>query len=243
MGRDRFLRLLEEFDNNYSPYIAKTKKWHNEELEKEKVCNKQYHKQTNCKNLFLFSQIDYLKIKIITSKEKNPFKVFYKLSNEDLEIFFKTLHLTHYLLVFEPTYMTSKRDRGILYRKIQDVIEYLETLGGYGRTTIETLNKIGNELIEEKIFLTKRRIFENLLFDIFMLLESESPKLDKRPLYCTQKIATITNEIIKEYFHEDSNFSRKINFSTFTTITYNAFRKADYFKDNIDYEIKLFHSK
>jgi len=137
--------------------------------------------------------------------------------------------------------MTSTRDREILYRKIQSVIEYLETLGDYGTRTIEDLTEIGDNLIEQNMFLTKRKIFENLLFDIFMLLKS--PNLNDRPLYCTQKIATITNEIIKKYFHEESNFSRKINFSTFIQTTWEAFRHADYFKDSMDYKIKLFHSK
>jgi len=57
MGRDRFLHLIKEFDDNYSPYINETKKRHYEELKKKRLVTNNIANKIKLKTHIFFRKL------------------------------------------------------------------------------------------------------------------------------------------------------------------------------------------
>jgi len=232
MGRERFLRLAKEFDDNHVSL--------NYDDIKDEVIKITTEKNITIKKCFEKSKIFYItseinlnKIKNITFHEDNPFKYFYMNSDKQLKIFFEVLHYTNIILKDNGFYsLRDAKSRNSLVLKYEAVIEDLQEYTFYnGMGRIRDLEERKN-ILTRKPTLTKRKVFENLLFNVWVFYKYCNGKKD---IKTTQKIADITNQLIKDYFDEDITFSRKTDMKKF--IQYN------YYLDNEKkIKIELFHS-
>jgi len=241
MTRDRFLHLLKEFDDNYTAHKGSVRKHLEDKCKKENITIKESNKGSRA--TCFYSQIDYLKIKNITERggKDNPFLPLYNCHEIELKNLFKLFQDVHILLENDFLGARSYKDRMSLISKYNAVIDDLSKTN----ERVEFLLKRKKALEKEPI-LTKRKIFEHLLFRIWILLVFDKKKhTDSKHFKCTEKVANITNKIIKEYFNEDITFSRKMNFSYFTKHTYLQFshlEKEVREKYGLDIQIDMFHT-
>ena len=218
--RAKFLKELKEFDDNLmeNEFLYDEMK---ELLDKQR---KEKNSTQSDKSLLLesgndgafVSQIDYKLIdKLTMNKELKIFNEFYNLDNEKLKTFFKTLNKTHIALdTFEKRLyfeLRGEKERKSLVKKYDAVIGDLENTTNIRLSYFDFL-RIKRDQLKEKVFpITERKIFENLLRSIHILLGNRKTN----PRYPTKKIATITNNIISHYFNKDISFSEKIKIIDF----------------------------
>ncbi len=228
MGRERFLKLLKEFDDNYILGEIALESFEKEAKENNQTL-KQFMSGSDNMPIQWYSQINYNRIKQITQEHDesenkgNAFTPFYCLGDEKLDSFFHTLHKTKlFLTYFEEYNLNNHRDyksRESLIKKYNTIIEDLKGIKEDDKTisSLETRMKS----LKSQPILTKRRIYENLLLFIYVVLT----KNKERPFRLTDKIANITNKIIVEYFGENENdnrlqFSRKTDINRLVEHTY-----------------------
>ena len=221
MGRERFLRELKKFDddfineeNFFRDICIKAK------IEKEEFKNLTIKEIINSMGLWEFaSQINYNEIKKITLINNNPFTPFYEI--EDLEYFFRALNRTNLFLIYHEKYefgrLRTYEEKEQLKKHYKTVIEDLKIFE-YDERLIKRLEDRKNNLY--RTFPTQQQILEDFLMRVFVVLTKK--KIMKKP---TQKIANITNEIIKEYFaiekDEKNFFSKNTNLTLFDEHHYN----------------------
>ena len=247
MDRNRFLKLLKDFDDNYTAYHGSLQ----EHVKKQAKENGTTIKETfkDSKNLLLYSQIDYNKIQRLTIIDTSTdediapscFSFFYEISEDQLKFFFKTIHHTNYLLKNNDNSfdtLRTYREKQSLINKYQAVIDDMKSIE---KDTQWLSNRM--EELTKSFTPTKRMIFENLLFSVFLIIRFDV-KNNKQQL--TQKITDITNGIIDTYFDEDVRFSKKTNINNFHEYTYNTIRVLNPSNSktlqNVDHKITLFHS-
>jgi len=232
--RAKFLKELKEFDDNLmeNEFLYDEMK---ELLDKQR---KEKNSTQSDKSLLLesgndgafVSKIDYkLIVKLTMNKELKIFNEFYNLDNKKLKTFFKTLHKTQIALedfeeriCYEPR---EKKRRESLVKKYDAVIEDIENhSSSHYMSNCVTLIKINRDRLKEIVsLLTERQIFENLLHSIHILIGNRKTN----PNYPTRKIATITNNIISEYFGKDISFSEKTKITSFSCWKY-SFKKDSF---------------
>ena len=235
MDRDRFLRLLKKFDDNYTVFSDDEEIFRivKAEVQKENMTIKEYFSKKEKPTLCYFSQIDYTRIENLTQYNvedyifsktpiaecPNPFTSFYHLEEEKLVTLFRTLHITNlFLAYFEDIQfdrLRTYKERQSLIKKYDSVIEDLEIT-----TTLEdnAMNILKNrrESLKDAPTITEKRIFENLLFGVFVVLADR----DKKTFSLTDRIANITNLIIEHYYSKRYNFSKNTNIGNFIDYHY-----------------------
>lgn len=236
MGRDRFLKLLKDFDDNYT--LNGCLKKHNEDKAKENNQTiKQYLSEDPTTPLMFYSQIDYNGIKQVTmNTPTNPFEPFYNLDEFELGVLFETLHQTNLLLTYLDKYGINRnrkyKERESLIQKYHIIIEDLEAISAKEDIT-KPLRKRAEGLKTIPPILTKRRIFEHLLGRMCVILDDGKGE----KFILSDRIVNITNKIIKNYFNDDtkaSKFSRKTDIKNFI--------RHDYTYETLN-PIIVFHSK
>lgn len=225
--RARFLKELKEFDDNLMEvgeerqFLYDEMKHLLDESRKSKNSTQSYKSLLleTCNDSSFVSKIDYKLIYNLTTNENlKIFNEFYNLDSKKLKIFFKTLHKTQIALdTFEKRLyheQRGKRQRESLVKKYDAVIEDIEnTCPSLYMLNCIKLMKIKRKQLEVDVFpLTERKIFENLLRSIHILLGNR--KTD--PNYPTKKLTTITNNIIKKYFGKEISFSEKTQITAFS---------------------------
>lgn len=234
MDRRKFLKFLQEFDNNYTTYQGSLRDTVIEEAKEKNITVKETFKDS--KNLSLFSQINYSKIHNLTNTN-NLFSPFYNIEYSKLEVFFKALHTTEYLLINKErlTNLRTYRERQSLIKKYQAVIADMESINS---NNLEWLRNRQNELTKETT-LTERKIFENLLFIVFKTLRGSQEQL-------TVKIVNTVNEIITHYFNvKDISFTHKVDLNRLNKKIYRYYRTSSgntRLIKNVEHEFIIFHS-
>jgi len=228
MGRDRFLRLAKEFNDNYIVSnealidLVENEKQPNE-------TNKEYLMKINHAK-YTYSQLNYKKLVSITNiphtdkreTPKNPFENFYHLSNHTLHHFFIFLHTTDLFLHYHSKYEFDKlRDydsKIALANKYVDVIADLEAQKmEFSLSPIKILEDRKDSLLSQTTFPTMRNIFEDFLHSIHVLLVG---RREGATLNLTEKNANITNLIIEHYFGKEVTFSKNVKFDSFHRHSY-----------------------
>ena len=76
-------------------------------------------------------------------------------------------------------------------------------------------------MVEEGVQLTKRKIFENLLFNVFaMMSEKGEVEISSSSNKIPQRVSKIVSSIIKEYFNEEEHFGKNITTTSFSEYWY-----------------------
>jgi len=239
MGKERFLRELKKFDDNFinsdNEFLRKLIIDRTKELKKTTIKN--YMIDSN-EFQYYASQINYNLIKTITYQnynedsfnDKTPFSSFYEI--EDLEYFFRALNRTNLFLIYHEKYefdrLRTYEEKEQLKKHYKTVIEDLKIFE-YDEKLIKRLEERKNNLY--RTFPTQQQILEDFLMRLFIVLTKK--KIMKKP---TQKIANITNEIIKEYFAIEKD--KKNFFSKNTDLT--LFDEHHYI---IGFKQTLFHKR
>lgn len=220
MGRSRFLKLLEDFHNNYCMGLDKSNDVYKIIQEKAEAGGKTIYEYLSCKQgtpISCFSQIDYEKIKRITTIRKNPFETFYNFEEAALRRFFEALHKTglflKYFEKFKMDELRTYKERQVLLKKYNAVKEDLYKVGADN----DVISFIENRMIELKKTptLTERRIFEDFFVSVVLVL----PKRDGG-YGATRRAAEITKLITKEYFDKDIHISKSTRIENFKTYYY-----------------------
>lgn len=233
MGRDRFLKLLKDFDDSYFIEESQKKYWGDKAKENNQTI-KQYLSEDHTTPLGWYSQIDYKEIERGTrNNPTNSFEPFYILDERKLDMFFNALHKTNLFLKYFEKYefdrLRAYKGRESLIKKYHIIIEDLEAIKA--DEDLIKLLKDRTKSLKITPTITKRRIFENLLFYMYIILDERKEKT----FTLTDRIANITNKIIESYFNDtDTKFSKKTDINNFIEYTYEI---------EIAKQITLLHSK
>lgn len=221
MGRDRFLKLLKDFDDNY--FIEESrKKYYKDKAEENNQTLKQFFSSDSTSPLQWYSQIDYKKIENATrNNPTNPFQPFYNLDEWKLDLFFDILHKTNLFLEYFEKYefdrLREYKKRERLIKKYNAVIEDQEAIKADDKQIQSLKDRAKSLKISPTI--TKRRIFENLLYYMCIILDDRKEKT----FTLTEQIANITNKIIENYFDDTDSrtkFSKKTDINNFQRYVY-----------------------
>lgn len=213
MSRERFLELLQIFNDNYNVVTGGDDNVERDEKLDEMI--NEFKKTPFCQ---LYSHIDVTRVRHITLSEDNCFIPFYNIEENDLlTIFFKELSKVELGLVYFEDFSKEYRDQktknrnNALQNKIDDVLEYAKSVN-VEKTTLDDLKNLSRSL--DNSHFTKRQLFEHLLYVVAHLLNNGKQN---------RKVANATNSLINMYFGEDITFSRETNISNFKSFTYYYF--------------------
>jgi len=228
-----FLSVLQKCELNYIPYQLQNV---------PKI--KDYMRQEDFKRQYQ-PKVEIAKIKnlcVSSDNSINPFITFYSLDEECIKDLYYLLNKTQQAinyynnyseqyreLMAKNTHNNSKSEKIIEVMRIvkeldKDAREYydknsseqLEVQNNWNIkhskaiTTIEYLSSIVNSL--DNNHYTQKQLFQNLLYEINLLLQDK--KISKNKIY------TITNLLIKEYFASDIQFTTKTNINKFKHYNY-----------------------
>jgi len=238
-SRERFLKIFKKLHEEYSPYVPNTDMYlallEEKKGIKEKTLREALIKEGVKAN---YSQIDYLKLTQLVLNDNSVFGVFYDWKKEHIVGLFDAFNRTALFLEYYDYYGFSRlrtySERQSLIKKYQSVIEDLN----YTRATscIEHLKQRISILkqVDEGVQLTKRKIFEDLLFAIFsIMLQMDKVKLPLSKNKIPPKVTKIVSSIIEEYFNEDEHFGKNMTATRFDEYWYTI---------EISKELSLFHT-
>lgn len=166
----------------------------------------------------LFLKLDVKRISQITLNNNNCFKCFYNLDDDRLFYFFEVLTNTEKGLwaynqeIENIKGVQRERNRNnALIKSIDKILCHAKDMGlHFSKWTLEDLEGMKQSL--QNAHFTKRQLFQSLLFNVCLIMGS-----DKN----TQKVSDVTNNIIKNYFDDDTSFTRDTDVTKFTGRSYN----------------------
>ncbi len=207
MSKQRFLKILEEFNENF--YFDFTK------VEVERLTKKMkehYHPK--------FCRLDIKRIKQITLNNANCFEELYKFDDELLFYLFEImLQIEQGLIIYEDTIIDYKREIKIkarnnaLQKKIDAIIQHAESVNfGMNKITLKDLSDMKTSL--DNYHFTERQLFQSLLYSVTMIHSSGKNNT---------KASNITNKIIRDYYgieQDNIHFTKSTNTNLFKLRTY-----------------------
>ncbi len=211
MSREKFLKALQHFDDNYNGIV-----YNDKELDELYRTNKKFNNDERSRSHSQHhSRIDIVKVRQITQINDNCFTPFYSLKDDQLYYFFGQLSNIHLGLIYLDDFCDNYRDLKMQNRnkskqkKIDEVMEMLSADSNNYETTIKDLNCLQNSLDNDHF--TERQLFQHLLFWVSLMLNN---------LKQNRKVSDVTNDMIKDYFSQDVTFSRETKIDNFEPFTY-----------------------
>ncbi len=209
MNRDKFLKALQYFDDNYRKVMGRTGD------------NHKWAYAKNDKYLQLHNRVDVNYVRQITVNNNNCFEPFYALDNYLLFALFEVLTTTELALTYYEDFASKFRDKkqqnrnNALINKMQSIVDYAKEVGE--EDDAETLERIFERLggaLNNKHY-TVRQVFQNLLFQVSCILPNAKAGAN------SYRTANITNALIKDYFgNDDISFSRNEDITKYMSTTY-----------------------
>jgi hypothetical protein len=238
-SRERFLKIFKKLHEEYAPYVPNIDIYlallEVKEGIKEKTLREALIKEGVKAN---YSQIDYQKLTRVVINDNSVFGVFYDWEQEGIESLFRILNKTALFLEYYEYYGFSRLrtwdERIQLIKKYETIIEDLNYIKS--TSCIEKLEKRISTLkqIDEGVQLTRRKIFENLLFNVFFIMiemgEVKIPSINNK---IPPKVARIVSSIIEEYFNDNEHFGKNMTATRFDKYWYRI---------EISRELSLFHT-
>jgi len=258
MDREKFLKLAKDFDENYTP-LVQNKYLARQEIKIAKAKDKVETKYTIKKimetkdNLRDYSQLNYSKLRNFTYSQQGNKKVgetdktifdiyLYNMKDEQIIELLHAIHITELFLKYYELYELDRNrsyaEKDRLVKIYQKVIEDMEIIDGSKSTIKELKLRISTITNEGDTQITKRRIFENLLYQIYKIQRVEESKKEIKSI--PRKVNELTNIIIADYFSIDITFSRATKIKDFEEYAY-AFGHRTLNGNSIDSPLTLYH--
>jgi hypothetical protein len=220
-----FLTTIKYFHDNYTPFIPDIEIYRQISGIDQKISAKDIAMKDGI--LRGYSQLNYHKLEQLVLQKENCFETLYDLEKQDIKKLFEALNRTSLLLKYYTTYHFDEnrtyREREELKKHYDIVIDDIKAHANKTEKTalcLEILNNRKNILTEwgqqDTSTLTERKIFENLLFELFNLLRKGGQSLKKIPI----SIAKHTSSIITEFFDKDIAFGKDILLKRFKEYQY-----------------------